>query len=246
MFFRIHLLLLFFILNAVSAQDDFGPIKVDLEGYVDDRKGEIYVDKTLVKAPVKIIPKVVVKKEPTTGHTRNGRTSTEPKVTPTDSNTETTKERVAKLRSRYTRTKKKSPMMMYLGIGGVLVLVILVVVVVLVKKKKSASGRRVGSIGDGIGLADKIEANDEARKNNTPLPDLPQQGSVRAPTTLSSALAASSTSPSPSQSTTVYDMSEKMTTDTKVDERGRNPSGIIIDEDKYFGSGTEFIDEDLA
>ena len=27
MFFRIHLLLLFFLFNAISAQDDFGPIK---------------------------------------------------------------------------------------------------------------------------------------------------------------------------------------------------------------------------
>ena len=242
MFFRIHLLLFFFILNAVSAQEDFGPIKVDLEGYVDDRKGEIYVDKTLVKAPVKTTPKVVVKKEPGTSLTKDGRPSTEPNEIP-DSIKEATKERVAKVRSGYTRTKKKSSMMMYLGIGGVLVLI---VVVVLMKKKKSALARTVTPIDDGIGLADKIEANDAARKNNTPLPDLPQQSSVRAPATLSSALASPSTSSSPSQSTTVYDMSEKMTADTKVDERGRNPSGIIIDEDKYFGSGTQFIDEDRA
>ncbi len=34
---------------------------------------------------------------------------------------------------------------------------------------------------------------------------------------------------------------------TSVDERGRNPSGIIIDEDKYFSGGKEsFVDEDLS
>ena len=34
---------------------------------------------------------------------------------------------------------------------------------------------------------------------------------------------------------------------TSVDDRGRNPSGIIIDEDKYFSGGKEsFVDEDRS
>ncbi|MEN9359350.1 MAG: hypothetical protein RL095_885 [Verrucomicrobiota bacterium] len=34
---------------------------------------------------------------------------------------------------------------------------------------------------------------------------------------------------------------------TSIDERGRNPSGIIIDEDKYFSGGKEsFVDEDKS
>lgn len=32
---------------------------------------------------------------------------------------------------------------------------------------------------------------------------------------------------------------------TRIDEMGCNPSGIIVDEDKYFASGDEFVDEDL-
>lgn len=32
---------------------------------------------------------------------------------------------------------------------------------------------------------------------------------------------------------------------TRIDEMGRNPSGIIVDEDKYFAAGDGFVDEDL-
>jgi hypothetical protein len=32
---------------------------------------------------------------------------------------------------------------------------------------------------------------------------------------------------------------------TRIDEMGCNPSGIIVDEDKYFAGGDSFVDEDL-
>ena len=51
-------------------------------------------------------------------------------------------------------------------------------------------------------------------------------------------------------STVVYSRpsaSSDLAAATRIDEFGRNPSGIIVDEDKYFAAGsTGFVDEDLA
>jgi hypothetical protein len=231
MLFRLNILFFLFLINSLTAQD-VGPVKVDLDGYVDDRKGEIHsID---AKVEVKVVPKEPVKDPKETGRRPTRNTGSSTGRTTTNKTTNKNISRVA----LPTGGHKEGQLMTYLMIGaGVIGSIIIVVVVIIIQKKNRV--RLIHSDEDTISLADKIEANEvfEAGKDKTQI-QLPQEVAHQSEFAPASA----------PERKTQYDMADKFATDTKVDDRGRNPSGIIIDEDKYFeGAGsTSFVDEDLA
>ena len=105
---------------------------------------------------------------------------------------------------------------MMIAIIGVVVVLVIVGLVFLIKKMAKAKAEKT--------LAQKIKEAEKVLRNESNLLD---KTPIAGPSVLS---------------TRNFD---QFANETEVDEQGRNPSGLIIDEDKYFGSGsTEFKDED--
>ena len=100
-------------------------------------------------------------------------------------------------------------------------------------KKKRLAKQRSSGLDDRVSLEDKIVANEQALMAETNFESAPfQTPPVSAP--------------EPQMSEGAQEMANKFARETQVDERGRNPSGLIIDEDKYFHSGaSNFVDEDF-
>ena len=127
------------------------------------------------------------------------------------------------------KKKESGNTMMFIIIGVVVLLIVIGGVAFVFIKKKKAS-----------------PSVDETEVTNIPQAPLPPQ-------------AASKSAPKPTApkgpavdplQTRVYappKMSDDIAAATRIDERGCNPSGLIIDEDKYFESGGEdFVDEDFG
>jgi len=221
---------------SLSAQD-YDSIKIDLEGYVDDRKLEMVksvdpVVESKKEEPKKVEPK---KEENTTGRRPGRRTTPE-----TNNNTQTktppvvNNKPIRKVDLNRFRTKKKDPMMMYLIIGGsVLLLIIIIVAIVVLKKKKAkAHAALVAEATESdVTLSEKIEAHEQA---------------VAAETTENSQPVVSSPPADANYHSTAQDMADQFAKETAVNEKGQNASGIIIDEDKYFAGGDSFVDEDFS
>ena len=208
-------------MTALSAQD-YGPVKVDEEEYVDDTKLEVYEDKNAVKDPVKPEKKDPVvkpeKTDPNTGRTKRPRP-------PRDTTTERKPMGQIQLPTSY---KKDSGMMMYIIIGaGALVVIGIIVGVIIIKKKKPKRKERNVAVEEQLDDEDQALADIEASKPERPT--------------------GNSTVTTAEGIKTSYDVDEKFNEETRIDDRGRNPSGIIIDEDMYFAqrTGGSFVDEDL-
>ena len=116
------------------------------------------------------------------------------------------------------------------GASGVMLLsciiiFLLIVAVTVLFARKKVSGKKDGkSNDDGKTLAEKITETEKTFRSEVHLLD---KTPIAGPSVLS---------------TRNFD---QYANETEVDDMGRNPSGIIIDEDKYFGRGSnEFQDED--
>jgi hypothetical protein len=234
MLFRLNILFFLFLISSLSAQD-VGPVKVDLDGYVDDRKGEIHT--VGATEEVIVVPKETVKKPEGPKETNRRQPRNSNNSTSRTTNNRASNKNISKV-ALPTGSHKESQLMTYIMIGGGVVGAIVIVVIVVVIQKKNKV-RLIHSDEDTISLADKIEANEvfEAGKDKTQI-QLPHEVAHQSEFEPASV---------PDRKTQ-YDMADKFASDTKVDERGRNPSGIIIDEDKYFGgaSSSSFVDEDMA
>ena len=236
-FLRLFFLTACFSALSIAAQD-YGPVKIDLDGYVDDRKQELVKPEN---EPVKEEPKKeeTKKEEPKADdNPRRRRTAANseastPAVGNTSPSTEPAKP-IKKVSLSNFKTKKKDPMMMYIIIGSVVLLLVgIIVLVVVLKKKKQAALSRRPERDDSVSLADKIEAHEQAVAAETTEGQQP----VSAP-------------PSPVEDSGIsaasQQMADQFAAETAVDERGMNQSGLIIDEDKYFGDGASFVDEDFS
>ena len=192
----------FFMFFSLVAQD-FGPVDVDLDGYVDDRAGALVKETSKVK-----LIKTVVKPKEIKKPTRTKKGSATSKKDPV-------KDFVPEL--GVVSGKGGDSSMLYIIIA-VIVVVIVVVLLLVIKKQKSANK----VVAAPKTLSEKIAETEVSTIRST--------SSVLERTHMSSA---------------EEDMQQKYASEVSIDERGRNPSGIIIDEDKYFTAGAvQFIDED--
>ncbi|MCM8541366.1 MAG: hypothetical protein NE328_13930 [Lentisphaeraceae bacterium] len=217
---------------SVLAQDK-GPIKIDLEGYINDRNNEM----ASPQVPVKEEPKKeeVKKEEPKKeeGGSRRRRTTATEESTSTTPVAPINKGPIKKIDLNKFKTEKADPMMMYIIIGGaVLLIVIIVVLIVVLKKKKAANARKSSYTDDSVTLADKIEAHEQAvaaetTENEAPVVPYAEGEEHHTPTNSE-------------------EMAEQFARETALNEKGQNASGIIIDEDKYFDGGGSFVDEDFS
>ncbi|MCH2206158.1 MAG: hypothetical protein MK132_09855 [Lentisphaerales bacterium] len=217
---------------AVNAQD-YGPVKVDLDGYINDRAGEFHKS-TVVEQKgeeKKVVEAVKPKEKVDPVEARKARRRI---VAPTDSPVRKT---TIPLNSNLTFGGAKSTesnLYLYIGVGVAALVIIIVAFVVLAKAgKKKRMAQQNQMLDDTVSLADKIDANEQA---------------LMAETNFESALVQTPpvSAPEPTMSEGAQEMADKFARETKVDERGRNPSGLIIDEDKYFQSGvSNFVDEDF-
>ena len=130
-------------------------------------------------------------------------------------------------------TESSLPLLIGLGVGVLVIIIVLFVILAKAGKKKRLQKAAMEQE-DPSSLAEKIAANEQALMAETQMEQEPIQsssGSVEDPNFV----------PHNAQ-----EMADKFATEIKVDERGRNPSGLIIDEDKYFQSGaSNFVDEDF-
>ena len=229
-FLRLSFLAALFTSFSIFAQD-YGPIKIDLEGYVDDRKLEMVKKEEPVKEPVKVVKKEEPKEQDgprrrrTAPKTNGSETATDPVVA---------KKPIKKVDLNRFKTKKADPMMMYLIIGGSVLLLIVIVVVIMVVKKKKAQARAAliaEATESDVSLSEKIDAHEEA---------------VAAETTENSQPVVSSPPVDSNYHSTAQDMADQFAKETAVDDKGQNASGLIIDEDKYFSGGDSFVDEDFS
>lgn len=229
-FLRPLVLLLILTAFSVNAQD-FGPVKIDLEGYIDDRKGEMIE----VEAPVKEVPKeeVVKKVEP-----EKEETTTRRRVV-AETNTDTgPKEPIRKVSlDNFSTKSQSSSMTLYIIIGGAVVLLVIVVLAIVMLKKKKASmaprKRAVSATGNtNVSLGDKINAHEQAVAAETTEDAQPVMNQLNAAQREVESAA--------------QDMADQFAKETAIDERGQNASGLIIDEDKYFEGTDQFVDEDFS
>ena len=230
-FLRLSFLAALFTSFSLFAQD-YGPIKIDLEGYLDDRNLEMVKKEEPVTEPVKKVEKVEPKEQDGPRRRRTASTTDESKTGTTDP--VVSKKPIKKVDLNRFRTKKADPMMMYLIIGGsVLLLIIIVVVIVIVKKKKAQTkAALVAEATDSdVSLSEKIDAHEEA---------------VAAETTENSQAVVSSPPVDSNYQSTAQDMADQFAKETAVDDKGQNASGLIIDEDKYFSGSESFVDEDFS
>ena len=230
-FLRPLFLTIFIAAFSLGAQDS-GPVKVDLEGYIDDRKGEVIKS----AEPVKEEPKKEVKKEEPKKETAGTRrrpvstNNTSPSKN-TPSNTETRKPVQKVSLDNFSTKSNDSSMMLYIIIGGVVVVAGIVVAVIIMKKKKSpVSKRRVPVNKTNVSLGEKISAHEQA---------------VAAETTEDAQPVMHSASQTQVE-TAAQDMADQFAKETALNEYGQNASGLIIDEDKYFAGGPSFVDEDFS
>ena len=228
-FLRPLVFLLILTAFSVNAQD-FGPVKVDLEGYIDDRKGEMIE----IEAPVKEEPKKEVKPvEPK----KEENTTKRRVVVETNTDTEP-KQPIRKVSlDNFSTKSKSSSMTLYIIIGGgVVLLLVIVVAIVMMKKKKSSMApkkRAVQPTGNTqVSLGDKIHAHEQAVAAETTEDDQP---------VMTQSHAAQREVESAAQ-----DMADQFAKETAIDDRGQNASGLIIDEDKYFEGTGQFVDEDFS
>ena len=206
MFFRLLVLTSIFTALNLSAQD-YGPVKVDLEEYVDDSKLEVVEDETKNDSTTgKPDPKT--QKDP-----KKDNSNDRIKRPRTDTNTKTSKPRKVIKPMALPKLTKSSDNMMYIYIGAGVLVVVVVIVVIAMKKKSSPGSKKVKPL-----MADMDD--DEVTQQTVTTAE-----GIK----------------------TSYDVQEKFQEETRIDSRGRNPSGIIIDEDMYFSkkSAGNFIDEDL-
>ena len=229
MFLRTLVFLIILTAFSVNAQD-FGPVKVDLEGYIDDRKGEMIE----IEAPVKEEPKKeeVKKEEP-----EKEENTTRRRVV-AETNTDEPKQPVRKVSlDNFSTKSKSSSMTLYIIIGGAVVLLLIVVIaIVMMKKKKSAMAPRKRAVqptgNTQVSLGDKINAHEQAVAAET---------TEDAQPVMTQSHAAQREVESAAQ-----DMADQFAKETAIDERGQNASGLIIDEDKYFEGTGQFVDEDFS
>ena len=226
--FREALLFLCLIFVTGLSAQEYGPVKVDLGGYINDRAGEIskVTKKPAEKKPSEEAPKKVEAADTSKSSDRPKATSSVVPETKTMDSTSTTESRDQNVEEESTG----SSLILFIGVG-VLVL-IGVIVAFLLKKKKTSSPYNIRQ--DTTTLAEKIEANEQALMTETQM----GRGSIQNSTgTIGGGSSVSQNS---------QDMADRFANETKVDERGQNPSGLIIDEDKYFDSGAQgFVDEDF-
>jgi hypothetical protein len=141
---------------------------------------------------------------------------------------------VAVAKAYVPRKKESGGSMMGIIIGASVVLLLIiggVVFFVMKKKKSTPSEATQEEVVEKPASTNAYEstAQMESPKKTPRVPSAPQvdplQTRVYAPPKISDDIAAA----------------------TRIDERGCNPSGLIIDEDKYFDSdGSEFVDEDFV
>ena len=219
---------------SVVAQD-LGPIKVDLEGYIDDSKNELLTAEEPVKEePKKEEVKPEEAKKVEGGPRRRRTTASSEKTEKVPTPVATEKKPITKVDLNSFKTQKDDPMMMYMIIGGAVLLLIIIIVVVVMLKKKAANKRKSRSTeDDNISLSEKIEAHEEAVAAET----TEDQQPVVTP------YAEGEEHLTP---TTTKEMADQFARETALNEKGQNSSGIIIDEDKYFGGGNNFVDEDFS
>ena len=236
-FLRLFFLTACFAALSVAAQD-FGPVKVDLEGYIDDSKNELLTP----EEPKKEEPKKeeVKKEEPKKeeGTTRRRRTAAS-----TDESSTTTpavKKEIKKIDLNSFKTQKSDPTMMYMIIGGSVLLLVIIIVVVVMLKKKAAAARSSKYTDDvDVSLAEKIEAQEQAAAAETT--EGQQPVSPTATPAVPFAEGEEHSTPTTSQ-----EMADQFARETALNEKGQNASGIIIDEDKYFEGAGSFVDEDFS
>jgi len=201
---RFSFLLFFFTYFSLVGQD-YGPVKMNLDGYVDDRAGvevKKAVEPTVTKTVIK--PKDVKKASRTTKKSSSTTTKKGP-----------VKDFVPE--ANISGAGAQGGGMLYIIIAAVVVIVIVVVLVALKKKssKKIVPSAPVKSLSEKIAATQAVPAEPASVLERTHV------------------------------STPQEDMQKKFAREVSIDERGRNPSGIIIDEDKYFTAGAgEFVDED--
>lgn len=227
-FLRLSFFTALFTTFSVYAQD-YTPIKIDLEGYVDDRKLEM-LEKTV---PVVVEPKKDDKKEEPKKDDSSRRRPVPTADTTKTNETPAVNKPIRKVPLNF-KTKESNPMMMYMIIGGaVLLLIIVVVVVVMLKKKAKAKAAALSedAYDPDVSLADKIDAHEQA---------------VAAETTENQQAVVSTPPADNNYQSTAQNMADQFAKETAVDENGQNASGLIIDEDKYFAGGESFIDEDFS
>ena len=230
-FFKgLFLIVLLFLVVKVNAQD-YGPVNVDLEGYINDRAGEFHKSSNVDETSKKVEKVVAVKPKESVDpiETKKQRE----RVLVTDETT-TPKEPVTPLNDDSNldwAESKGSNLPLLIGVGASLVIITLFVVLTKAGKKKRIQKTAMAQE-DSSSLSEKIAANEKALMAETQMePIQSSSGSVKDPNFV----------PHNAQ-----EMADKFASETKVDDRGRNPSGLIIDEDKYFQSGaSNFIDEDF-
>ena len=229
-----------FFIGSVSAQD-YGPVKVNLDGYIDDKAGETF----------KAAPVVEKKEEP-----KEKKVEAKKALSPLDARKAARQAAAEKAKS--TSVARQTPkatgpiskvdsssltfggakstgsnLILYIGVGVAVLLLLIIIVVVMMKKKKSSSSP-YNFTSDSASLQDKIEASEKAMMADTQNEAPPLQSS-------DGNVGDANFVPHNSQ-----EMAQKFANEMKVDQRGRNPSGLIIDEDMYFTSGaTGFVDEDF-
>lgn len=230
---------MFFVCSA-SAQD-YGPVEVNLDGYIDDKAGETF----------KAAPVVEKKEEP-----KEEKAEAKKTLDPLEARKAARKAAAEKAKSNTVarQTPKAtgpistvdsssltfggakstgSNLALYIGIAVAVLLILIIIIVVMMKKKKSSSSP-YNFTSDSASLQDKIEASERVMMAETQDEAPPLQSS-------DGNVGDANFVPHNSQ-----EMAQKFASEMKVDERGRNPSGLIIDEDMYFTSGaTGFVDEDF-
>lgn len=231
-FKELSILVLIFLSVAVNAQD-YGPVKVDVDGYINDRAGEVHKSnpvkpKEEEKKP-ELKPKVAV--DPVEARKQRRRIAA-----PADTSSNKTSSPATNANLTFGKAKStESNLPLYIGIGvGALVIFIIAFVVLAKAGKKKRLAQQANADVDSSSLADKIEANQQALMAETTMEAEPIQSST------------GSVEDSNFVPHNAKEMADKFASETTVDERGRNPSGLIIDEDKYFTSGSSnFVDEDF-
>jgi hypothetical protein len=211
---------------ALSAQK-YGPVRVDLEGYIDDRAGEVTeAEKVDIRTEAPVKKKVV---DPIVARGQRKRRAA-PII---QNNGPISQSDSGSLTFGGAKSTGSRNMFVYIGIGVGVLLIVIVAIVLKVKSKKSPRTLRENT----ASLAEKIEENERALMAETQL----EEAEVAMPE--EPLIDASGEHFVPHSSA---EMAAQVAHETKVDERGRNPSGLIIDEDKYFDTGSQgFVDEDF-
>ncbi len=238
-FLRVFIYIL--LVLSVNAQN-YGPVKVDVEGYVDDIKGDIPSGVKVVEQP-KVNETTPVENKSTDINKTSPEVAVKPKETPVNSEATSQPVQLPNLDQFSTKSSSDSTIIIIIIIA-VLLIVIGVVAFIFIKKEKNKkvsvaeskktvkqpSAQQQQMSRTNVSLSQKISAHEQAvvAESNRATISMP-------PTSFSSApqVQLPPTSPEISKA-------------TALNQKGQNASGLIIDEDKYFANNDQQANDDFS